>query len=189
MNDFDFEKNFWNNCTNTFNEEVKQYSYATHMGLTVSKYNIIIEPKRILDIGGGPCSMLLKVPNLIEGKVIDPIVYPTWTRARYEIKNIRVEYSGGENFSERGWDEVWMYNCLQHTEDPKKIIDNCLKSARIFRIFEWIDIPPHEGHPQMLTKKLLDDLIGVDGNTKYFNGENECFGNAYFSSVLTDERN
>ena len=65
MNDFDFEKNFWNNCTNTFNEEVKQYSYATHMGLTVSKYNIIIEPKRILDIGGGPCSMLLKVPNLI----------------------------------------------------------------------------------------------------------------------------
>lgn len=184
MNDYSFEKKFWGDCANTFNEEIKQYTYAYHMGLKVSCYRIITErPKRILDIGGGPCSMLLKVPDLIEGKIIDPIVYPTWTRARYEIKNIQVEYNCGENFNERGWDEVWMYNCLQHTQDPRKIIDNCLKSAKVFRIFEWIDIPPHEGHPQMLTKQNLDSMIGIEGSTKYFNGENECFGNAYFAIV------
>jgi transcription antitermination factor NusA-like protein len=69
---------------------------------------------------------------------------------------------------------------LQHTDDPTKIINNALKAAKVLRIFEWVDILPHEGHPQMITKDFLDKCIGQEGNTAQL-AENGCFGKAYYN--------
>ena len=160
----ELERQYWGYCTNTFMEEKKQYTYARFMGLKEDYYffkNIV--GKNILDIGGGPSSMLLKTWGFNRGRVVDPIKWPDWIRARYAIINVDLVESGGEDINERGWDEVWIYNCLQHVVDPKKIIENAKRAAPVLRIFEWIDIPPHEGHPHMLTRHDLEQWIGQTG--------------------------
>lgn len=181
-NDLIFEKDFWGDCTNTFGEDQKHFIYGNLMGLTGSYFSYDVTGKRILDIGGGPSSMLLKTYGLIEGKVCDPIDYPQWTKDRYKIKNIDVEVILGENINETGWDEVWIYNVMQHCEDPQKIIENAKRAAPILRLFEWIDIPPHEGHPHMLTQENLEYWIGQKGNTKFLNGENGCYGKCFYGA-------
>jgi hypothetical protein len=186
LQDLEFESGYWGDCTNTFDEEQKQYVYARCMGLTVRHFQVVTPPKiRILDVGGGPASLMLKVSDLQEGLVWDPLLYPKWTWDRYAAKNIRVHHAYGENLDEQGWDEVWLYNCLQHTHDPARIIANCLRAGKVFRLFEWIDIPPHDGHPQMLTQELLDQWTGARGRVAEFNNEQGCMGRAYFNAIVT----
>lgn len=178
-----FERNYWFDCCNTFAEDEKHYVYSKLMGIktsSVNHYYFDVDDKNILDIGGGPTSMLLKCANLGRGKIYDPINYPQWTVARYNSKNIEVVVSGGEAaISESGWDEVWIYNCLQHVEDPALIIQNAMKSAKVLRIFEWIDIPPHDGHPHMLTKFFLESVIGQPGAVAELS-ERGCYGRCFF---------
>lgn len=183
--DYEFEKSYWGDCTNTFDEERKQYVYARYMGLKQTHFSFDVENKTILDVGGGPSSLLLKTTNLREGRVIDPIKYPDWTIQRYRIKNISVNNIEAEFMREFNWDEVWMYNCLQHVIDPALIIKNCKKASKVFRIFEWINIPPHPGHPHELTETSLNNWIGQKGNVVVFSQETEgCFGTAYFGSFV-----
>lgn len=188
--ELDFEAGFWGDCTNTYAEEKKQFVYARYMGLKMlpndyTYFNVGFQ--RILDIGGGPVSLMLKALNLEKGSVVvDPIAYPDWVMQRYAAKGIDYVKDYGENVIDmladgrlQKFDEVWMYNCLQHTTDPQRIILGCRKSARMLRIFEWIDIPPHEGHPQMLTEKLLDGWIGQKGSVCQLH-ESNCVGRAYY---------
>jgi hypothetical protein len=181
-NDLKFESDYWGDCTNTFDEDQKHYVYAQYMGLQQEHYSFNVFGKSILDIGGGPTSLLLKAKNLKKGLVCDPLHYPHWTTLRYLEKNINVKTIRGEDISEEGWDEVWIYNCLQHTDDPAKIISNAFKAAKVLRIFEWVDIPPHEGHPQMITKEFLDKCIGIEGRTTEL-AEKGCYGKAYYNIV------
>jgi len=181
--DYDFEKEYWGNCCNTFDEDQKHYVYSKLMGIPQAGYSFDAGGKRILDIGGGPTSMLLKTLNLKEGLVVDPIKYPDWTKARYKIKNIKVKVDLGENVNETGWDEVWIYNCLQHAEDPELIIANAKKSAKILRFFEWIDVPAHEGHPHELTESNLNQWIGQTGKTILLRQQG-CYGKAYYGEFL-----
>ena len=178
--DMQFEANYWGNCCNTFDEEQKHFVYGHFMGLTLEHYRIVTPKIRILDVGGGPVSMLLKTTELEEGLVVDPLRYPYWTVLRYGMKNISVKVKSGEDMTERGWDEVWLYNCLQHTIDPERIIQNCLKAAKVFRVFEWLDIHPHEGHPHMLTESAMNDWIGQKGQTVKLDNVRGCTGNAYY---------
>lgn len=179
-----FERDWWGTCVNTFYEDQKHFVYARFMEIPQIPNFTAFDAgnKRILDIGGGPTSMLLKCWNLKEGKVCDPIQYPEWTKLRYAMHNISVSVESGEEINETGWDEVWIYNCLQHVEDVKKIIDNAKRAAPILRIFEWIDIPPHEGHPIELTKQLLDDVIGLPGSGTVTLAESGCYGKAYYGA-------
>lgn len=182
----EFEKGYWGNCANTFDEDQKHYVYAKFMELQRQHYSFLLDNKTVLDIGGGPSSMLLKCAGLLRGKVIDPIDYPEWTKKRYEVHNINVQVARGEDANESGWDEVWVYNCLQHADDVKQIIDNAKRSAKILRIFEWIDIPPHEGHPIELTKQFLDECIGLPGSGTVTLAEQGCYGKAYYGVFKLD---
>lgn len=178
--ELDFERSYWGSCVNTFDEDQKHYVYARFMDLPRHHYSFDAQDRSILDIGGGPSSMLLKCINLRKGKVIDPIEYPEWTRQRYLAHSIEVEVNSGENADEQGWDEVWIYNCLQHVHDVAKIIDNAKKAAPVLRIFEWIDIPAHEGHPIELTRQYLDSVIGLPGSGVVTLSESGCYGRAYY---------
>src|SRR5215469_535782 len=155
-----FEKSYWGDCANTFLEEQKHYVQARYIGLEVKGYSFDAGGKRVLDIGGGPVSMLLKTVNLKEGMVCDPIRYPDWTLERYRAKGIKYMQISGEDIDTVGWDEVWIYNVLQHCMDPERIIANARKAGRVIRLFEWIDFPPHPGHPQMLTVANLEKWLG-----------------------------
>ena len=50
----------------------------------------------------------------------------------------------------------------------------------MLRIFEWIDIPAHEGHPVELTKELLDSIIALPGSGTATLNESGCYGKAYY---------
>lgn len=184
--DLKYEQEYWGNCCNTFAEDQKHYVYGKLMGLNQNWIYFHINNKSVLDIGGGPSSMLLKVYDLVKGKIYDPIEYPKWTVDRYNSKNIEVVVDYGENINESGWDEVWIYNCLQHVTDPEKIIKNALKAGKILRIFEWVDIPAHEGHPHMLTEENLNKWIGQEGRVTSLNAEG-CYGKAYYGVFESNE--
>lgn len=181
-----FEKKWWDDCTNTLGEELKQLEYAKRMGLVLNKENgkIIIDGKgkSILDIGAGPVSMLLKVINSVDKVAVDPCCYPNWILNRYDEAGITFVDLKGEDLNKLesdNFDEVWIYNCLQHVEDPEKIIKNAKKLGKTIRIFEWIDIPPHKGHPQELKADLLDEWLNGVGHVEELN-TNGCIGKAYF---------
>ncbi len=183
MSDYTFESNYWGDCCNTFDEDQKHYVYARYMGLDRKGYSFDVHGKSIIDIGGGPTSMLLKTINLKAGLVVDPLKYPDWTYARYEAKKIDSLVMRGEDFIDNDkFDEAWIYNCLQHTDDPQLIISNALTTAKTLRIFEWINVPAHDGHPIELTKEKLDQWIGKEGKIVQL-AESGCYGNAYFNIV------
>jgi hypothetical protein len=96
--------------------------------------------------------------------------------------NITTIVARGEDIEvagqEKAFDEAWIYNCLQHTDDPELIIKNARQLANTIRIFEWIDIPPHRGHPQELKEHLLNKWLGGEGHVAELD-ENICHGKSY----------
>ena len=196
-----WEQSWWGTCVNTFGEEEKQLLYANRMGLRAfhdrkSPYNFDMGGKSVLDIGGGPCSLLLKCTN-VAGYVIDPILAktPKWVLQRYAEADIDVDsYSTGEDFydmsglrpSGEAFDEAWIYNVLQHAQDPALVIATARKVARLIRIFEWIDTPTNEGHPHTLTESQLNEWLGGEGKVAMLTGQANCHGKCYYGVFPTE---
>lgn len=200
-NEREFELGFWGDCTNTFVEEQKQYVYARLMHIRREHYSFRVYGRSIIDIGGGPVSMLLKCHDLGDrAVVVDPLLpsvfshqfhneevaaYPHWITERYESKGITWAPIRGEELSPAigaPFDEAWIYNVLQHTDDPALVVKNALAVCRRLRIFEWVNVPPCEGHPHMLTEVGLNDWLGMSGDVIPLSYE-ACNGLAYVNVV------
>lgn len=185
-----FESDWWGDCRNTYGEETKQLTYAYKMGLRISPYKgqwpiYNMSNKSVIDIGGGPCSMLLKCINIKNPTIVDPCLYPSWVYTRYSNLGIKFNIIAAEYYiSTEIFDECWIYNVLQHVKDPELIISNAKKYCKLIRIFEWIDIPAHPGHPHELKEGLLNSWLGTTGQTEQLN-QNGCIGRAYFASIHT----
>lgn len=171
----DWESDWWGDCLNTYQEETKQQVYAQKMGLLafphLGKYPVYdLQGKSVLDIGGGPVSLLLKCINLSHGCVIDPCKYPDWVTNRYDLNNIiYLKIRGEEALNLKAYDEVWIYNVLQHVDDPELIIKNAINNGKVIRIFEWVEIPKDDGHIHILTKEKLDQWLGGEGKVEFIN--------------------
>jgi hypothetical protein len=83
---------------------------------------------------------------------------------RYDYYGIQFLRTAGEDLDQRfldsrtSFDEVWVYNVLQHVQDPEKVIDNAvarIASGGVLRMFEWCYIPADKCHPHVLTPELL----------------------------------
>ena len=180
----EWEKTWHGSCVNSYYEEEKQLVYAQKMGLVCTRspktpYRFDMRGTSVLDIGGGPTSLLLKCVN-VRGKVIDPLHFPDWVLARYALVGIEFECMPAEHIDELGWEEAWIYNVLQHTKDPQHIIANAQQAAKLIRIFEWIDTPPNIGHPHRLTEQWLNEMLGGEGRVEQLNGQGVCYGKAYY---------
>lgn len=178
-----WELNWHGNCVNSYNEERKQLEYASLIGLKTSPthrtpYTFDLEGKKILDIGSGPYSLLLKCRNFdAYTTVADPLMssFPTWVRQRYQEHGLLMASCPAEELdkvlSADKFDEVWFYNVLEHTYNPEKIVKNALALGKIVRVFEWLNTPPNIGHPQTLTQENLDKWLGGVGKiTKHQRG-------------------
>jgi len=168
----DHEREWWGECVNTSDEETKQLDYAKYMGIDEYKIfgflggNYDLRGKSILDIGGGPVSILLKCRNFSKGVVVDPCTFPDWIMKRYEKASITYLKQMAEDLElDEKFDEVWIYNLLQHCLDPAKVIENAKKYGKIIRIFEWIETEKIPGHPHIQSKEWLDRQLGVYGQT------------------------
>lgn len=181
-----WEADWWGNCLNTYGEETKQLSYAKRIGLIARSvyghYPVYdLHGQSVIDLGGGAVSMLLKCINVKNPTVVDPLPIPQWCRDRYALGGItfRNEQAEAVDMVGERFDEAWIYNVLQHTEDPSKILKNALKIAKLVRIYEWIDTPPEDGHPVTLTEEFLNKELGGEGKVEFIN-ENGCVGKCYY---------
>lgn len=171
------EAEFWGNCANTWGEEIKQEQYARRMGLTEFGPwpHLELAGRSVLDLGGGPVSMLLKTVNGGALTVVDPCRYPHWVDLRYKVAGIHWLRMPAERFEAAlQYDECWIYNVLQHVVDPERVISVARDSARVLRIFEWVGIPADELHPHRLDPKLLNEWCGTEGILEY--GVNRAWG-------------
>ena len=183
----EWEREWHSNCVNSINEELKQLVYARKMGLKMTPndktpYSFDLEGKKVLDIGGGAYSLLLKCENFSKAVIVDPCDYPKWIYERYNSGGISSLVVSGEDLlkEELGiFDEVWIYNLLQHVKNPKKVIKNALASGKIIRMFEWIENGITKGHPNNLTKAELDLWLKGIGKIENLN-ESGCVGLSYY---------
>lgn len=183
-----WETEWWGNAVNTLGEEIKQmFVYAPRMGLQQkplpgNPYNLHTDAGSILDIGGGMVSMLLKTTGFDSAVVLDPIELPQWCIDRYASINAlyicqqaEIDWIPSVDF-----DEVWMYNVLQHTQDPKKVVEVAKNNGRFIRVFEWINTGTNVGHPHSFTSQDLDSLFGGEGRVETLTGEWGCAGDCWY---------
>jgi hypothetical protein len=168
-----WEHGWWGDCVNTLGEEVRQLLYAQKMGLVrmeTQKSPFIFDMKgaSVVDIGGGPVSLLLKCIN-VSGTVIDAGVYPKWVHERYKTANITHVVEAAENLAVIGHDEAWVYNSLQHTVNPSIVLTNAKRAAKTVRIFQWINTIVSQDSPHILTRKFFDNILEVDGTVETIN--------------------
>src|SRR3990167_6595934 len=170
----EWEANWWSSCGNTFSEEQKQLVYAEKMGLHAEwDYGHFpvydLKGASVLDIGGGPVSMLLKCKNF-SGTVVDPCDYPEWVTLRYDEARIDFVRGKGEDYLiPFNFDEVWIYNVLEHTENPRKVIENARVMCKIIRLFEWVETEKNIGHPHILHEPELNLWLGGQGRVEIIN--------------------
>lgn len=157
---------FWSTPGAELGEQLKQLTYAKYLKLDFihdgnSPYVIDKTGLKILDVGGGPVSLLLKTVAR-EKVVADPCMFPSYVYERYTSNNIDYWHMPGEDLVGKHFDEVWMYNVLQHTQDPKLIFKNirkALKNGGVFRFLDWIDTPTNTAHPISLTYDKLSEWL------------------------------
>lgn len=116
----------------------------------------------VVDIGGGPFSMLYGYPERGRCAVVDPLPIPQDCVDRYRQGGIEFlqlpaevymrEYSGPK------FDEAWIYNCLQHVQDPIAILSAVPKCAKVLRICEPMETIVEMYHPHSFG---VDEFIGL----------------------------
>ena len=181
-----FEIDWHNNNPFIYREQLKQEVYAEKMGLDLDYPDYNLQGKKILDIGGGDCSMLLKYKSFKNSKIVEPLInkFSDWVKRRYVSNGIGISSLKGEDLEERGYDEVWIYNVLQHVENPEKVIKNAKKAGKVIRIFEWIDMPTSEGHIHTLREKHLNNLLSGIGKVEEINNKG-AHGRCYYGIFPT----
>jgi SAM-dependent methyltransferase len=168
-----FEANWWGDCANTYGEETKQIAYAKAMGLDPGTWRGGDHwPKwdfgdaSVVDIGGGPSSMLLK-SSFGFGVVVDPCPYPEWVKERYANHGVVSAREPAEDYLEgygdQRFDVALCYNVLQHTMDPELICREMRRVAKRVHLFEWVDLAPHPGHPHELHAEELAEWLQGEG--------------------------
>lgn len=176
--DNEFERSWWGNCLDTTWCEVLEHTYMRLMGFKIEStgrnpYRVNLEHRSVIDIGGGPISILLKCRDLGLATIVDPCVFPDWVYSRYDLAGIRYLTAKAENLdldSELGAaDEVWIYNCLQHVEDPDKVVANALKLGRIVRVCEPVGTKVSIGHPHAFDQEWLDEHFLGEGKVTKVN--------------------
>lgn len=129
---------------------------------------------KVLDVGGGPSSILLRSnknhselhDGFSEGVVIDPVKISEHQKLRYEYFGVRFIQDMAENitkyYSENYFDECFIYNCLQHVEDPIRILDGITKVSKKIRIAEPIHIPTDKCHLHTFTEEYFANYFDND---------------------------
>jgi hypothetical protein len=172
-----FEADWWGDCCNTYGEETKQIAYAKVMGLDPGPWKggahwpvWDFSGLSVVDVGGGPSSMLLKA-RAHHSVVVDPCPYPSWVEERYKahgiipVRETAEAYLGGA--PRDTYDVALCYNVLAHTFNPERICREMTRVAKTVRIFEWVDEPPHPGHPHELHADELAEWLGGNGEASH----------------------
>lgn len=121
-----------------------------------------LKNKTILEIGPAYYPALLNV-NTKESYVVEPLFdqFPQQIRDLYNNKKINVLKCMAEDLDKvnLNFDEVWIFNLLQHVQDPEKVLNNAYQHSSKVRIFEPINLPTDICHPHTFDKKYFEDMF------------------------------
>ena len=155
-----FERAYWGlDWSALWDEEIaKQGTYFRLMGIGDRED---FGDRQILDVGCGPVSRLLRTKHG-PSRGVDPLPVSGDTKARYEAAGVELVGVPAEEMpTDRKFDEVWIYNCLQHVRDPSIVLQRALSVASDdVRIFEWLNVPVDQGHPHRLTESIFLAAFG-----------------------------
>lgn len=160
-----WERNWWLTYQNLHQFEMqKSDAVARWLGIRD------MPSTSVVDVGCGPFSLLQRFAVSV-GCAVDPIDYGPLEQG-YVTTGIRRLICRGEELTThlagQQFDEAWIYNCLQHVEDPVEILRQAMQVAHKVRLFEWINIPPYQGHLHMLTEELLaQPFAAADWHTDF----------------------
>ncbi len=118
-----------------------------------------LKGKKIIEIGPGRISGLLFCENYGESYVIEPTEYEG-IEYLYTGKNIKIIKERAEDMDLPQVDEVWIFNLMQHVQDPDLLIEKCKKCSKIIRFFEPIDLPTNREHPFTYSKDDFFEYFG-----------------------------
>jgi hypothetical protein len=178
---------WWDSCTGGLLwAEVEQMEMARRMGLEVDDRYTIHTSGTLWDVGGGPLSLLLKATGWDRAVVIDPAVYPLWTKLRYEAAGIEVMHVPAEQVfvTEPPPDEVWIYNTLQHVEDPQTLVKLAVAHAPLVRLFEWVEQGTNECHIHTLHAEEIGRWAR-EAEASVTEGSDTLNGVPYYAGVFT----
>jgi len=148
-----------------------------------------LKNKSVLEIGPAFYPALFSVQTK-ESHVIEPLFdqFPEEIKNIYNFKKINVFKNMAEELDKLNIkvDEIWIFNLLQHVQDPEKILINSYSVSSVVRIFEPIDWPTDICHPHTFSKKFFEDIfpktnfkVHIGGSIKNFHDANCIYGTIY----------
>lgn len=173
----EIESNYWGIFTAELMTLKHQELYIDALNIRSDYFDVIdnslnFSDKKILDVGGGPASLLLRTNNtkgnchdgIIEGVIIDPVIITEHQLDRYKYFNLNFINDKGENIDlyyndKNHFDETIIYNCLQHVENPIEILDKITHISKRIRLSEPINASTDEAHLHEFTSKYFDDYF------------------------------
>lgn len=118
-----------------------------------------LKGKSIIEIGPARISSLLFCRNFSKSYIIEPTIYEN-VEHLYTDSNIVLVRERAENFDFPTVDEVWLFNLLQHVQDPDLIVKKCKDAANIVRFFEPIELDTDMLHPFSFSRQDFVEYFG-----------------------------
>jgi SAM-dependent methyltransferase len=157
-------------------EQQKRNQYGALMMIDADA----VQDKRVLDIGCGPASLLLSYQgHYADGSVaLDPLTFDEHDESSYAEAGITRHIGPAEEYAdEKKFDEVWLYNCLQHVQSPEQVC-NVAKEHTMgaVRIFEYVAVPTDQLHLHTLMPNQIRQFFSA------MNCYSECSGTINLNS-------
>lgn len=127
-----------------------------------------LRERRIAEVGPADIPALSFCSNVGFSYIVEPL--PSDILSTFGIAILKKK---AEDVNFKYTDEVWLFNVLQHVEDPAKIVENA-KKASVVRFFEPINYGIDACHLHNLTMEMFKEWFGDVG---YYPGNKkaECF--------------
>jgi hypothetical protein len=129
----------------------KSYSqYFAHLGIDTD-----LSGRCIAEIGPADVPGLFYCVGTEKSFVVEPMpsdILPTL--------GVKVRKAKAENVDYSKVDEVWLFNVLQHVQDPQKIVQKVKKAKRV-RWFEPVDQGTDACHLHNLTHDMFIEWFGM----------------------------
>jgi len=185
-----FELNWWSNARDRWPIEIANGTIiASLMGIP---WDFDLGYVSILDIGSGPFSLLLRVKGAARRVALDPLKFLPEHEEAYRVAGVERWIMPGENLigynGEGKFDEIWIYNCLQHTQEPGRVLENAARIGKRIRVFEWVYMPPYTGHLHTITPGMIASYFVDRKRTLWNEGRFENVGglNGHFFAVVSE---
>jgi len=165
----------------TVNDSINKWREIYDFYFRYLNINLDLDGKTILEIGPARIAALLYCDNYGPSFIVEPTKYED-TEHLYDKKPITFIRELYEECKSPIVDEIWLFNVLQHIQDPDAFIEKCKQNAKIIRFFEPINTPIETHHPHSFTfeeyVKYFGDSVNLyKGSTEKFHTADCVYGN------------